>query len=151
MYFKEIYIYVNCGLLVMSFIILAASHKAQETRSLLGCTRECTPGCKSRLQGSIVSCTIFCTMQCSTTEYVPIISFLTFVDMLLYKMYALYALYVIVQTILTACFSTRNGRNRNGFKYHDLIFHSNQIHIYIYIIVSAQHAAHTNNMQHTQR
>jgi hypothetical protein len=63
-----------------------------------------------------------------------------------------------IQTIVTACFSTRNGRNRNGFQYHDVIFHSNQItlpkntyiYIYIYIIVSVQHAAHTNNMQLTQ-
>jgi hypothetical protein len=133
----------------MSFIILAASHKAQETRSLLGCTREFTPGCKSRLQRSIVSCTIFCTMQCSSSlggrVFAPqlsmflLFSFLTFVDMLLYKMYALYALYVIVQTIVTACFSTRNGRNRNGFQYHDVIFYSNQItlpkntYTYIYI------------------
>jgi hypothetical protein len=101
---------------------------------------------------------------CSTTEYVPIISFLTFVDMLLYKMYALYALYVIVQTIVTACFSTRNGRNRNGFQYHDVIFHSNQItlrknthtHIYIYNCLCStcsthkQHAAYTELTQSLQ-
>ena len=105
---------------------------------------------------------------CSTTEYVPIISFLTFVDMLLYKMYALYALYVIVQTIVTACFSTRNGRNRNGFQYHDVIFHSNQItlpknthtHTYIYIYIynclcstcstHKQHAANTELTQSLQ-